>query len=48
MKIAENIYIVPGIVGNSYLLVDSDGLTLIDTGIPGSAISILNFIKRLG
>jgi glyoxylase-like metal-dependent hydrolase (beta-lactamase superfamily II) len=48
MKIAENIHIVPGVVGNSYLLVDSDGLTLIDTGIPGSAIKILNFIKRLG
>ncbi len=48
MKIAENIHIVPGVVGNSYLLVDSDGLTLIDTGIPGSAIKILNFIKRMG
>jgi glyoxylase-like metal-dependent hydrolase (beta-lactamase superfamily II) len=48
MKIAENIHIVPGVVGNSYLLVDSDGLTLVDTGIPGSAIKILNFIKRLG
>jgi glyoxylase-like metal-dependent hydrolase (beta-lactamase superfamily II) len=48
MKIALNIHIVPGVVGNSYLLVDSDGLTLIDTGIPGSALTILNFIKRLG
>jgi glyoxylase-like metal-dependent hydrolase (beta-lactamase superfamily II) len=48
MKINSNIHIVPGVVGNSYLLVDPDGLTLIDTGIPGSAIKILNFIKRLG
>ncbi len=48
MKINPNIYIVPGVVGNSYLLLDGDGLTLIDTGIPGSAIKILNFIKRLG
>ena len=48
MKIKSNIYIVPGVIGNSYLLVDADGLTLIDTGIPGSAIIILNFIRRLG
>ena len=48
MKIKSNIYIVPGVIGNSYLLVDADGLTLIDTGIPGSAIKILNFIRRLG
>ncbi len=48
MKIADNIHIVPGVVGNSYLLVDTDGLTLIDTGIPGSAINILSFIKRIG
>jgi len=48
MKIKSNIYIVPRMIGNSYLLVDADGLTLIDTGIPGSAIKILNFIKRLG
>jgi glyoxylase-like metal-dependent hydrolase (beta-lactamase superfamily II) len=48
MKINSNIHIVPGVIGNSYLLVDADGLTLIDTGIPGSAIKILNFIKRLG
>jgi glyoxylase-like metal-dependent hydrolase (beta-lactamase superfamily II) len=37
MKIKSNSYIVPGVIGNSYLLVDADGLTLIDTGIPGSA-----------
>lgn len=48
MKITASIHIVPGVIGNSYLLVDPDGLTLIDTGIPGSAIKILNFIKRLG
>jgi glyoxylase-like metal-dependent hydrolase (beta-lactamase superfamily II) len=48
MKIAKNIHKIPGVTGNSYLLVDSDGLTLIDTGIPGSANKILNYIKRAG
>jgi glyoxylase-like metal-dependent hydrolase (beta-lactamase superfamily II) len=48
MKITSNIHKLPGVTGNSYLLVDSDGLTLMDTGIPGSASKILNYIKRAG
>jgi glyoxylase-like metal-dependent hydrolase (beta-lactamase superfamily II) len=48
MKIAKNIHIVPGVTAHPYLLVDSDGLTLIDTGIPGSAQKILRYIKRAG
>ena len=48
MKIAENIYKLPGVTANSYLLVDPDGLTLIDTGVPGSAHIILNNIRRAG
>jgi glyoxylase-like metal-dependent hydrolase (beta-lactamase superfamily II) len=48
MKIASNIHIVPGVTANPYLLVDSDGLTLIDTGIPGSANKILRYVKRAG
>jgi glyoxylase-like metal-dependent hydrolase (beta-lactamase superfamily II) len=48
MKITSNIHKLPGVTGNSYLLVDSDGLTLIDTGIPGSASKVLNYIKHAG
>ena len=48
MKITENILIVPGVTAHPYLLVDPDGLTLIDTGIPGSAGRILRYIRRLG
>jgi glyoxylase-like metal-dependent hydrolase (beta-lactamase superfamily II) len=48
MIIAANIHLMPGVTGNSYLLVDSDGLMLIDTGIPGSAHKILSYIKRAG
>jgi glyoxylase-like metal-dependent hydrolase (beta-lactamase superfamily II) len=48
MEIAENIHVISGVTAHPYLLVDPDGLTLIDTGIPGSANRILRFIKRLG
>lgn len=48
MQFAANIHIIPGVTAHPYLLVDSDGLTLIDTGIPGSAAKILGYIKRLG
>jgi glyoxylase-like metal-dependent hydrolase (beta-lactamase superfamily II) len=48
MKIASNIHIIPGVTAHPYLLVDPDGLTLIDTGIPGSASQILRYIKHLG
>ena len=48
MIITPNIHIIPGVTSHPYLLADSDGLTLIDTGIPGSAGKILRYIKRLG
>jgi len=48
MKIATNIHVIPGVTAHPYLLVDPDGLTLIDTGIPGSANKILRYIKRMG
>jgi len=48
MKVAANIHIIPGVTAHPYLLVDPNGLTLIDTGIPGSAGKILRYIKRLG
>jgi glyoxylase-like metal-dependent hydrolase (beta-lactamase superfamily II) len=48
MQIASNIHIIPGVMATPYLLVDPDGLILIDTGIPGSAQKILRFIKPAG
>ncbi len=48
MEFAPNIHIIPGITAHAYLLEDPDGLTLIDTGIPGSAKAILRYMKRAG
>jgi glyoxylase-like metal-dependent hydrolase (beta-lactamase superfamily II) len=48
MIVAPNIHIIPGVTAHPYLLVDTDGLTLIDTGIPGSTGRILGYIRRVG
>jgi glyoxylase-like metal-dependent hydrolase (beta-lactamase superfamily II) len=48
MKIIENVYLVPGVVANPYVIFDEDGLTLIDTGLPHSEKKILSFIHGLG
>jgi glyoxylase-like metal-dependent hydrolase (beta-lactamase superfamily II) len=44
MKIAENVYVVPNVVANPYILVDADGLTVIDAGIPGADKKILAYV----
>lgn len=48
MEITSNLHLIPRVTANAYLLVDRDGLTLIDTGIPGSAGKILRYIRHLG
>src|SRR5512138_1057831 len=48
MKITENIFVVPGVVSNTYVVVDADGLTLIDAGLPGTTKKILAYIAGLG
>jgi glyoxylase-like metal-dependent hydrolase (beta-lactamase superfamily II) len=48
MKIIENVFLVPGVVANPYILVDADGLTLVDTGLPRSSQKILDYIATLG
>jgi glyoxylase-like metal-dependent hydrolase (beta-lactamase superfamily II) len=45
MEIIPGIHQVDGVNGNSYLLV-RDGLTVIDTGIPGSGKKILAYIRE--
>jgi len=48
MKIIDNVYIVPKIVANPYIIVEDDGLTVIDAGLPRSEKKILAFIESLG
>ena len=36
MKITDNIHVIPNIQANSYLIIEPNGLTLIDTGMPFS------------
>jgi len=48
MEIVANVHLIPNIVANSYLIVDPDGLMLIDTGLPGNQKKILNYISGLG
>jgi glyoxylase-like metal-dependent hydrolase (beta-lactamase superfamily II) len=48
MEVAPNVHLVPGVVANAYLIVDSGGLTLIDAALPRSANKILREIQSLG
>jgi glyoxylase-like metal-dependent hydrolase (beta-lactamase superfamily II) len=48
MKIIDNVYVVPGVTANPYILVDPDGLTVIDAGMKGSEKKILAFVNSLG
>lgn len=48
MKIVENVFLIPGVLANSYLLVDADRLTIIDTGLPHSEKKILAYVESLG
>lgn len=49
LKISDNLYTLNGMwVGRVYLIQDSDGLTLIDTGIPPRAKTILKEIQSAG
>jgi glyoxylase-like metal-dependent hydrolase (beta-lactamase superfamily II) len=48
MEIIANVHLIPNIVANPYLIVDSNGLALIDAGLPGSDKKILKYISGLG
>jgi glyoxylase-like metal-dependent hydrolase (beta-lactamase superfamily II) len=48
MKIIDHVFVVPGVVANPYILVDADGLTIIDTGLPRSETKILAYVASLG
>jgi len=48
MKIFETIYVIPNVQANSYLIIEPDGLTIIDTGMPFSEKQTLKYIASLG
>lgn len=50
MEIAPNVHLVEGIwpISNAYLVVGSDGLLLIDTGVAWTAKAAIRYIRRLG
>jgi glyoxylase-like metal-dependent hydrolase (beta-lactamase superfamily II) len=48
MGIIENVYVVPRVTANSYLLTGADGLTMIDTGLPFSQKAILKYMAGKG
>ena len=47
MKITDNVFVVPGVVANPYIIVDADGLTIIDAGFPRNGKKILAYILSL-
>lgn len=48
MKIIDNIHIIPNVQANSYLILEPDGLTIVDTGMPFSEKQTLRYIASLG
>ena len=49
MEVVPGIHKVDGVWGgNVYLIVEEDGLVLVDAGLPGSAGKILRYIEGLG
>jgi glyoxylase-like metal-dependent hydrolase (beta-lactamase superfamily II) len=49
VELLPGIHQVPGLRwSNAYLLVEEDGLTLIDAGVPGDGKKILGYIRHIG
>lgn len=48
MKVIDNVYVVPDVTANPYIIVDADGVTLIDTGLPRNEKTILDYVVSLG
>lgn len=48
MQIAPDLYQVPGVIANVFVLVDADGVTLVDTGLPYNHRRILAYLAQLG
>jgi glyoxylase-like metal-dependent hydrolase (beta-lactamase superfamily II) len=48
MEVIPNVHCIPGAIVNCFLIADSDGLTLIDSGLPGNDKKILKQIVEMG
>jgi glyoxylase-like metal-dependent hydrolase (beta-lactamase superfamily II) len=48
MEIIPNVHVIPSVVANVYLIIDPDGLTLIDAGLAQNGKKILKYIADLG
>lgn len=48
MEIIPSLHRIPRVIGNPHLIVDRDGLTLVDTGTRGSHRRILSYMRQIG
>ncbi|MGO8950621.1 MAG: MBL fold metallo-hydrolase [Ktedonobacterales bacterium] len=48
MELQQDIHLVDGVVCNVYLIFESDGVTMIDTGMPGKEQAIRAYLGKLG
>jgi glyoxylase-like metal-dependent hydrolase (beta-lactamase superfamily II) len=48
MEVSTGVYLIPGTIANTYLIIEPTGLTLIDTGLPSSISKIVQFLVSLG
>lgn len=48
MQIIDCVHVVPNVMANSYLVLEPEGLTVIDTGMPFSEKQILKYLSGLG
>jgi glyoxylase-like metal-dependent hydrolase (beta-lactamase superfamily II) len=47
MKLLPDIHLIDGVMSNAYLIVEPSGLTLVDSGLPGSAAKILAYLRAM-
>lgn len=49
MEITEGIHLIPRVRGaNTYLIKRDDGITIVDTGLPGNAGKIIDYVQTIG
>ncbi|MBI5715226.1 MAG: MBL fold metallo-hydrolase, partial [Chloroflexi bacterium] len=48
MQITPNLHCIPLSIVNAFLIVEDDGLTLVDTGLPKNEKKILKYIEEIG
>jgi len=49
LEIAEGIHLIPRVRGaNAYLVAGDEGITVVDTGLPGSAGRIIDYVESMG